>query len=149
MSIAKINNIATARFFNRFFDQTFFWNAQEASNKWIGWHTTEERKPKHTNKDDQMSFLLIFFAVSTCSTAVHNFHNLCERQFFYSFTATWFFFHGRYDTINPLLSQIFTYVTVSVNVVRFLLSACKQLSIKVRISSISSIIISFASMKSL
>ena len=58
---------------------------------------------------------------ATCTAAVYNFQNpICTavycRLLSHAFTR---FMHGRHDIIDSRLSQIFTYDTVSVNVVTF------------------------------
>ena len=59
---------------------------------------------------------LEYYSVSTCTTAVHNFQNPIYTAIFVPFTATCFFVcvHGRYDTINSHLTQIFMRATVNV-----------------------------------
>ena len=57
-----------------------------------------------------------YHLVSTCTTAVHSFQNPICAAGFVLFTATCFFasVHGRHDTINSHLTQIFMWATVNV-----------------------------------
>ena len=73
-----------------------------------------------------------FKSVSTCTAAVHNSQKPISRAvFFIAYYHTLLHVVCRADnTINSHLSQIITYTTVSINVIRFSLSAYEQLSIK-------------------
>ena len=75
-----------------------------------------------------------YYSVSTCTTAVGSFQNPICTAIFVLFTVTCFFacVHGRYDTINSHLTQIFMCATVNVKtmLLDFCLSVYKKLSVQ-------------------